>query len=59
MFVIDSDKLPNKGASMLRRFLISNWSKGLIINFVIPVFKPNSLFKYLVNVFHRSELMFL
>lgn len=51
MFVIDNDKLPNKGASMLRRFLISNWSRGLVINFVIPAFGPSSLFKYTLNLF--------
>lgn len=30
MLVIDSDKLAKIGASKLNRFLISNWSNGLI-----------------------------
>jgi hypothetical protein len=37
IFVSDKDKLPNIGASMLNRFLISNWSNGLVrcVNFTI------------------------
>ena len=37
IFVKDIDKLPNMGASMLNKFLISNWSKGLniVIKFVM------------------------
>ena len=31
MFVKDIERLPNTGASRLIRFLISNWSNGLII----------------------------
>jgi len=31
MFVRDRDRLPRTGASRLIRFLISNWSNGLII----------------------------
>lgn len=31
MFVRDNDRLPNIGASMLNKFLISNWSSGLIM----------------------------
>ena len=31
MFVKDNERLPNTGASRLIRFLISNWSNGLII----------------------------
>jgi len=31
MFVKDIDRLPRTGASRLIRFLISNWSNGLII----------------------------
>ena len=30
IFVNDRDKLPNIGASILNRFLISNWSNGLV-----------------------------
>lgn len=31
MFVKDKDKLPKIGASILNKFLISNWSSGLVI----------------------------
>ena len=31
MLVIDRFIFPNKGVSILKRFLISNWSKGLNI----------------------------
>ena len=30
MLVKDKCKLPNTGASKLNKFLISNWSKGLV-----------------------------
>lgn len=30
IFVSDKDRLPSMGASKLKRFLISNWSNGLI-----------------------------
>lgn len=40
MLVIDNDMLPNTGACILKRFLISNWSNGLITlkkKFIIEV----------------------
>ena len=51
MLVNDICRLPNTGASKLSKFLISNWSRGLVMfvyeKFVIFLLKLRFLLKYL------------
>ena len=43
ILVIDKLILANNGVSILNRFLISNWSKGLNIVWYINIYKYNVL----------------